>query len=125
MEKISRIYTKDELLKLYTEQELNEIGYKDCFLENLKFIGEDITSSLVEIEYLCGESEAKESKIMIFYYSPERKLVGAYAKNILTGLGHNKIEIETPNVSADAAFAAAVMLDRESLRPIANSILKY
>lgn len=124
MEKISKIYTKEELLRLYTEQELDEIGYKDCFLENLNFTDGDITSSSVEIEYLCGEGEAKESKIMICYYSAERKLVGVYAKNISTQLGHNKVEIETPNVSPEAALVGVVMLDKKSLQPMADSILK-
>lgn len=117
---ISSLYTEDELLNLYTKDELEAFGYSPCGLTAINY--DNITDSTITVDYSYGRRGELDSKMLVTYYDENNKLVGAYIKDFVMEFGANSAVVETPSVSDDAVSISVMLLDKEKFTPIAEKI---
>lgn len=110
-EEMFKEYSKPELLKLYTQEELTTLGYIDFEIKDFSIIGDE-SEKQAKVEIFSQYGAEKEVTVLVAAYDSEGCLCGVNIDTILCVDGINTKEISLGN--SDYSEAMAVIIDSVS-----------
>lgn len=104
-------YSKAQLLEIYTQEELTQLGYIDFAIEKFS-IDKGEESSVANVTVSSRLSENKDIVVLVAVYDSEGMLIGANMDTVSCTEGMNEREFSLSGVnSQNYASAMAVILD--------------